>query len=237
MDWLWRSGCGRNEAQLLSIVDLRGCTGREQDGSDNLGNGEVVLAVAVSTHAADVGGSIGYEQGHTTTGLNEALGGVDRGADRGRAKFGHSAGARVEDELRRVEIAIEGRLLQQGRGSGWVEVTKDDTLPKVAGGGLAELCDLKGGLARIGGSNRVQTGDAAIKPEAGHGGEVRSAGSQSYVEQDADIVAAGLMNQIVEIVESSDGGIDRLRIGGIWLDGSEEDCVDAQGVEVFKASG
>jgi hypothetical protein len=45
------------------------------------------------------------------------------------------------------------------------------------------------------------------------------------------------VDQIIEVVKGSQGGIDCLSVGlgGVWLDGSEEDRVDTQGVEVVEA--
>ena len=83
------------------------------------------------------------------------------------------------------------------------------------------------------GAGKVQTGDAAVEPEAGDKGKVVGAAG-GEVKQDADVVAAGLVDQIVKVVEGSQGWIDRLGLGRVGLDGSEEDGVDTQGMEVVE---
>jgi hypothetical protein len=81
----------------------------------------------------------------------------------------------------------------------------------------------------------MQAGDAAVEPEAGDSGEV--GGAKGEVEQDADVVATGLVDEIVEVVNGSQGGIDRLGVSGVGLDGGEEKRVDSQGVEIVEALG
>jgi hypothetical protein len=107
-----------------------------------------MLAVGVSSDAAGVGGAVGDQQGHAAAGLDHGLGGVDRGADGGGAQLRHGAGAGIEEELRGVQIVGEGALLR--RGSGWVEVSEDDTLAKIAGADLAELGELECDVGRSG---------------------------------------------------------------------------------------
>jgi hypothetical protein len=48
----------------------------------------------------------------------------------------------------------------------------------------------------------MKAGHAAVEPEAGDGAEV--VGIRGEVKQDADVVSAGLVDQIVKIVESSE---------------------------------
>jgi hypothetical protein len=57
------------------------------------------------------------------------------------------------------------------------------------------------------------------------------------VEQDADVAAAGFVDEVVEIVEGAVDGVDGLRVRGIWLDGGEEDGVGAEGMDVVEALG
>ena len=86
------------------------------------------------------------------------------------------------------------------------------------------------------GGGKVQAGDAAVEPEAGDESQVVGA-ARGQIEKDANVVAARLMDQIVEIFEGSEGGINCLGLGRVGLDGSEEDGIDAQGVEVVEALG
>src|SRR5260370_1262324 len=62
----------------------------------------------------------------------------------------------------------------------------------------------------VGGVGGVEAGDAAVEPEVGGGGEV---GGGFQVEEDSDVVAAGLVDEVVEIVEGAEGGVDGL---GLW---------------------
>ena len=50
-------------------------------------------------------------------------------------------------------------------------------------------------------------------------------------------MAAGLVDEIVEIVERAVGGVDGLGVGGVGLDGGEEEGVGAEGVDVVEALG
>jgi hypothetical protein len=57
------------------------------------------------------------------------------------------------------------------------------------------------------------------------------------VEQDADVAAAGFVDEVVEIVEGAVGGVDGLSVGGVGLDGREEEGVGAEGVDVVETLG
>jgi hypothetical protein len=81
----------------------------------------------------------------------------------------------------------------------------------------------------------MQAGDAPVEPEAGDRGEV--GGARGEVEQDAYVATTGLMDEIVEVVNGSQGGVDRLGVGGVGLDGGEEKRVDSQRVEIVEALG
>ena len=87
------------------------------------------------------------------------------------------------------------------------------------------------------GADDVEAGDAAVEPETGDVGEVGGGNLRIEVEQDADVVAAGFVDEIVEIVEGAVGGVDGLGVGGVGLDGGEEDGVGAEGLDVVEALG
>ena len=70
-----------------------------------------------------------------------------------------------------------------------------------------------------GGADDVEAGDAAVEPEAGDVGEIGGGDVGVEVEQDADVVAAGFVDEVVEIVEGAVGGVDGLGVGGVGLDG------------------
>jgi len=50
-------------------------------------------------------------------------------------------------------------------------------------------------------------------------------------------VAAGFVDEVVEIVEGAVGGVDGLGVGGVGLDGGEKEGVGAEGVDVVEALG
>lgn len=100
---------------------------------------------------------------------------------------------------------------------GGVDVGDDDALADVGVGDFTE----EGGLGGVG---DVEAGDAAVEPEAGGGGEV-GVGFGLEIDEDADAVAAGLVDEVVEIVKSAEGGVDGL---GVWSGVCEQDGVDAQ---------
>ena len=81
----------------------------------------------------------------------------------------------------------------------------------------------------------MESGYASVEPEAGCCGEVGGVGVQ--FEEDSDVVAAGLVDEVVEIVEGSEGGVDGLGVGGVWLEGGQEKGVGSEGVDVVEALG
>ena len=83
----------------------------------------------------------------------------------------------------------------------------------------------------------MEAGDAAVKPEAGYVGHVGGGNVRVEVEQDADVVAAGFVDEVVEIVEGTVDGVDGLCVRGVGLDGGEEDGVGAEGVDVVETLG
>jgi hypothetical protein len=87
------------------------------------------------------------------------------------------------------------------------------------------------------GADEVEAGDAAVEPETGYVGEVGGGDVGVEVEQDADVAAAGFVDEVVEIVEGAVGGVDGLGVGGVGLDGGEEEGVGAEGVDVVEALG
>ena len=108
-------------------------------------------------------------------------------------------------------------------------------MAEIGGGGLADFGDLGVGLGR--GADDVEAGDAAVEPEAGYVGEVSGWDVGVEVEQDAEVAAAGFVDEIVEIVEGAVGGVDRLRVRGVGRDFGEKDGVCAEGVDVVEALG
>ena len=78
----------------------------------------------------------------------------------------------------------------------------------------------------------MESGYASVEPEAGCCGEVGGVGVQ--FEEDSDVVAAGLVDEVVEIVEGAVDGIKRLSVCGVGLEGGEEEGVDAEGVDVVQ---
>jgi len=83
----------------------------------------------------------------------------------------------------------------------------------------------------------VEASDAAVEPEAGDVGHVGDGDLRVKVEQDANVVAAGFVDEVVEIVEGAVGGVDGLSVGGVGLDGGEEEDIGAEGLDIFEALG
>ena len=50
-------------------------------------------------------------------------------------------------------------------------------------------------------------------------------------------MAAGFVDEVVEIVEGAVGRVDGLGVGGVGLDGGEEEGVDTEGVDVVEMLG
>jgi hypothetical protein len=116
-----------------------------------------------------------------------------------------------------------------------VDIADEDALTEVAGGGFANLGCLCVGLGRDAGD--VEAGDAAIEPEAGYVWSVSRGDFGVKIEEDADVVAAGLVDEVVEIVEGAVGWIDFLGVGSVRLDGGKEDRVGAEGLDVVEMLG
>ena len=83
----------------------------------------------------------------------------------------------------------------------------------------------------------MEAGHAAIEPVARDAGEVDGGRQFAEVDQNAHIAAAGLVDQLVEIVEGAYGGIDGLGMGGVELEAREKDGVAADGVNVVEMLG
>ena len=127
-------------------------------------------------------------------------------------------------------------LARGGRGDGsggcaGVEVGEDDALADGAAGDLAQglhddLGELRAGSGR---GDEVETGDSAGEPEARNCRKIGGDGGGGEGGEDTDSAAAGLMDQLVEVVE---GGI-RLERGGQRGHGDDEriDAEGAQGIE------
>ena len=154
---------------------------------------------------------------------------VDSTAERMAAavEWGDGAEAGVEEKLGGLGVGgLVGSLLRGGR-QGGVDVADEDALAEVGGGGLAKFGGLGVSFGR--GADDVEAGDAAVEPEAGYVGQVGGGDRGVEVEQDADVVAAGFVDEVVEIVEGAVGGVDGLGVGGVGLDSGEEDGVGAEG--------
>jgi len=211
------------------------CAGGEEDGGQEFGDGEIVLAVGVAAHAAFEAGAVGGEEREVVAGLGDVFSGLDCGADGGRLERGDGAEACVEEKLGDLRVGgFVGSLLRRG-GEGGIDVADEDALAKVGVGGFAKFGGLGVGLGR--GTDDVEAGDAAVEPEAGYVGQVGGGDLGVEVEQDADVAAAGLVDEVVEIVEGAVGGFDGLGVGGVGLDGGEEEGVGAEGMDVVEALG
>ena len=116
-----------------------------------------------------------------------------------------------------------------------VDVGDEDALADVGVGGFAKFGGL--GVGFGGGAGDVEAGDAAVEPEARDVGEIGGGDVGVEVEQDADVVAAGFVDEVVEIVEGAVGGVDGLCVGGVGLDGGEEQDVGAERLDVFEVLG
>jgi hypothetical protein len=125
-------------------------------------------------------------------------------------------------------------LLRGGRESG-VDVADEDALAEVSASGFTKLGGL--GVGFGGGSGDVETGDAAVEPEAGDIGKVGGGDFGIEIEQNADVVTAGFMDKVVEIVECAVGWVDGLGMGSVWLDDREQKGVDAKGLDVVEMLG
>ena len=132
-----------------------------------------------------------------------------------------------------------GGLASGGRGDGscgWVgvEVGEDDALADGAVGDPAQGLHDGLGVLRAGGGrgDEAEAGDSAGEPEAGGWGEIGGGGGGGEGDEDTDAAAAGLMDELVEVVE---GGSWRER-GGQRGRGYDE-RVDAEGVQGIEAGG
>ena len=76
--------------------------------------------------------------------------------------------------------------------------------------------------------------DAAIEPEASDVRQVGGGDVWIEIEEDADVAAAGFVNEIVEIVESAVAGVEGLGVCCVGLKGGEEEGVGAEGVDVVE---
>ena len=95
----------------------------------------------------------------------------------------------------------------------WVDVADEDALTEVGGGGFAEFGGLGVGFGAS--AEDVEAGDAAVEPEAGYIGDVSGWDVGVEVEEDAEVAAAGLVNEVVEIVEGADRRGRWIGVGGI----------------------
>jgi len=162
--------CRVADAQLLAVVEERFGAGGEEEGRDELGDGNVVLAVPVPAHAAFVSGAVGREERQAVAGLQDVLQGLDGWTNDCRIEGGASAGTRVQDELRELRIGGSvGSLAKVGCKCG-VGVCDDDALAEIAAGSFAECGGL--GVRVVVGAGDVETSDAAVEPEACDVGKV-----------------------------------------------------------------
>ena len=123
------------------------------------------------------------------------------------------------------------RRVRRG-GEGGVDVADEDALAEIGAGGFAKLGDLGAGFGS--GADDVEAGDAAVEPETGHVGKVDGGDVGVEVEQDADVAAAGFVDEVVEIVEGTVDGVEGLGVIGVWLESGEEKSIGAEGPNVIK---
>ena len=83
-------------------------------------------------------------------------------------------------------------------------------------------------------SDDVKAGDASVEPEASHVGQVGDRNFGVEIEQDADVVTAGFVDEVVEVVECTVGRVDCLRVLGVGLNCGEEESIDAERLDVFE---
>jgi hypothetical protein len=83
----------------------------------------------------------------------------------------------------------------------------------------------------------VKASDAPVEPEAGDVGQVGGGDRGVEIEQDAEVAAAGLSKEVIEVVQGAEAWGDLLRVGGIGLQLGEENCVGAERVDVVEARG
>ncbi len=165
----------------------------------------------------------------------DVFGGLDGRADSGGVERGDGSEAGVEEKLRGLGVGgFVGSLLRR-RGKRRVYVADEDAVTEIVAGGFAEFCGLSVGFGS--GADDVKAGDAAVEPEAGYVGKIGGGNFGVEVEQDADVVAAGLVDEVVEIVEGAVGGVDGLRVGCVGLDGGEEEAVGTEGLDVVEMLG
>jgi hypothetical protein len=162
--------------------------------------------------------------------LENIFSGLDGGANGGRVKRFEVAEAGIEKELCGLCVGgFGGSLLRR---KGVINVTDEDPLAEVGGCGFAEFGGL--GVGFRGGADDVEARDATVQPEAS---DVRKVGGRDVrveVEEDSDVVAAGFVDEVVEIIEGAIGGVDGLCVVGVGLDGSEQERVGAEGLDVVE---
>ncbi len=117
-------------------------------------------------------------------------------------------------------------------GEDGIDIADEDAIAKVVVGDFAKFGGLGVGFGS--GADDVEAGDAAVEPEAGYVGKIGGGNFGVEIEQDADVVTAGLVDEVVEIVEGAVGGVDGLGVGSVGLDGGEEEGVDAEGLNVVE---
>jgi hypothetical protein len=124
-----------------------------------------------------------------------------------------------------------GSLAKIG-GKRGIDIGDYDALAEVVAGGFVKDGGL--GVRGVGCTDDVEASDAAVEPEAGDVGHVGDGDLRVKVEQDANVVAAGFVDEVVEIVQGAVCGVDGLGVRGAGLDGSEEERVDTKGTEVIE---
>jgi hypothetical protein len=117
----------------------------EQDGGEDPGDFEIVLAVAEAGCAAGEIGPIGSDEERAGVGLD----GFNRWTEGSGCELIEFREAGIEEELRLL-VAV----------GGGIEVADDDAFADVGAGDLAELV----GLLRVG---DAEAGESAVEPEAG----------------------------------------------------------------------
>jgi len=157
-----------------------------------------VFAIGVTGHAARICGAVREEEGLGTIRL--FLAGFDCGTDGGGGELGLGSGMWIQEELRGWIVV----LLRILRGF----VGDDDALAQGTAGDFAES-------GSFGGGGGMEAGYSAVEPEVGGGGWVGS-GFEIFevfeIKENADVETAGLVDEVVEIVEGAQGRVDGLGV-------------------------
>lgn len=167
--------------------------------------------------------------------MQDVFRGLDGRADSSGVEWGDGSETGVEEKLRGLSVGgFVSSLLRRGR-KRRVYVADEDALTEIAAHGFTKCCGL--GVGFRSDAADVEACDAAIEPEASYVGKISGRDVGVEVEHDADVVAAGFVNEVVEIVEGTVGGVDGLSVGCVGLDGGEKEGVGTEGLDIVEALG